>query len=262
MIRFLALVLLVAFPASAQDKKVKILLIGKDRDHPPKTHEYMAECELLAKCLRQTPGVEAVVSNGWPKDAAALADVKAIVLYTAMGGEVLFGGPGRDQALDLLEKGAGLAAIHWATGGIEGEQGGLLLQNLGGWFHPKDSQYLVRESTLVRAAPDHPVCRGIADFKLKDEFYIKLRFHKDAKPVFKAKIDNEDHTVGWVYERGGAGRSFGTVIGHFHENFGNEAFRRAIVNGILWAARVEVPKGGAPVKAEPKDLELPPDTRK
>jgi type 1 glutamine amidotransferase len=260
--------LLLALPSAAgarpriQGRKAKILLIGKDRDHPPKTHEYMAVCELLAKCLRQTAGVEAAVSNGWPKDPETLKDVRTIVLYTAMGGDVLFGGPNRDAATDLMEKGTGLVALHWATGGTEGSIGGLLQQNLGGWFHPTESKYLVQETTMARAAPDHPVCRGLSDFKLKDEFYIKLRFEAGAKPVFKAKIDSVDHTVGWVFERGGNGRSFGTVIGHFHENFGNEAFRRAIVNGILWAAHLEVPKGGAPVKLEPKDLELPPDARK
>ena len=48
------------------EEKSKIVLIGHDRDHPFGTHEYMADCRLLAKCLEQTPGVEAVVSNGWP----------------------------------------------------------------------------------------------------------------------------------------------------------------------------------------------------
>ena len=37
--------------------------IGKDLDHPRNTHTYMSDCTLLAKCLRQTEGVETVVSN-------------------------------------------------------------------------------------------------------------------------------------------------------------------------------------------------------
>ena len=35
----------------AADKKAKILLIGKDLDHPRNTHTYMSDCTLLAKCL-------------------------------------------------------------------------------------------------------------------------------------------------------------------------------------------------------------------
>src|SRR5438876_3153565 len=42
---------------SGGQAKTRILLIGKDRDHAFSHHEYMADCEILAKCLRQTPGV-------------------------------------------------------------------------------------------------------------------------------------------------------------------------------------------------------------
>src|SRR5438309_7713796 len=82
----------------AADKKTKILLIGKDLDHPRNTHTYLSDCELLGKCLRQTEGVETVVSNGWPKDPEVLKDVKALVLHTRLGGTVLFRGPQRQQA--------------------------------------------------------------------------------------------------------------------------------------------------------------------
>src|SRR5947199_7928770 len=49
------------------DKKTKILLIGKDPDHPYGTHMYLHTCGVLGKCLELTPGVQTAVSNGWPK---------------------------------------------------------------------------------------------------------------------------------------------------------------------------------------------------
>jgi hypothetical protein len=253
--------LLLALPA-AQDPKTRILFIGKARDHAATTHEYMADCELLATCVRQTPGVEAVVTDGWPKDPAILKDVKCIVLDTQFGGDVLFKGPQKDAALDLFKKGAGLVAIHWATGAAEGEPGELQLKTLGGWFNVKFSQYHVRESVLKRAAPDHPISRGWEDFKLREEYYIKLKHLPEAKPIMTAEVNGEVYTIGWAYERPDGGRSFGTVEGHFHDNFANDSFRRGIVNGILWAAKLEVPKDGAPCAITPKDMELPPDTRK
>src|SRR5271168_3792424 len=108
----------------AEVKKTKILLIGKDLDHARNTHTYISDCELLAKCLRQTPGVETVVSNGWPKDPEVLNDVKALVLHTRLGGTVLFRGPQRRQAEEMMRKGVGITAIHWGTGAetSEGEQ--------------------------------------------------------------------------------------------------------------------------------------------
>src|SRR5437868_10111771 len=126
--RRLLLVLVTWFLAStalfAADKKTKILLIGKDLDHARNTHTYISDCELLAKCLRQTDGVETVVSNGWPKDPEVLKDVKAIVLHTRLGGTVLFRGPQHRQAEEMLKKGVGITAIHWGTGAEtpEGEQ--------------------------------------------------------------------------------------------------------------------------------------------
>src|SRR6516162_10049619 len=91
--------------------KTKILLIGKDLDHPRNTHTYMSDCELLAKCLHQTDGVETVVSNGWPKDPEVLKDVKAIVLHNRLGGTMLFRGPHRRQAEELIKNGVGITAI-------------------------------------------------------------------------------------------------------------------------------------------------------
>ncbi len=86
----------VAAAADPPVAKTKILLIGHDKDeHPFETHEYMSVCTLLAKCLRQTPGVETVISNRWPQNTADAADVDAIVLYLPWGSNILFDGPQR-----------------------------------------------------------------------------------------------------------------------------------------------------------------------
>ncbi len=247
----------------AAEEPTKVLLIGKDRDHPFQTHEYMADCELLAKCLRQTKGVEAVVSNGWPKDANLLKDVKAIVLHTANGGDELLAAPHRRQAEELLKNGVGLTAIHWSTGASKGV-GESYLNTLGGWFNTEFSRLAVEKAKVSPADPNHPVCRGWKDYDLREEFYLQLKFAKESKPVITTKIKDAEHVIGWVYERPGpgGGRAFGFVGGHFHANFGEKPFRQALVNGILWTARIDVPEGGAPCQISDKDMELPPDTRK
>ena len=249
---------------SAGNPPTRILLIGKDRDHPFQTHEYMSDCELLAKCLRQTKGVEAVVSNGWPKDPAMVKDVKAIVLHTSNGGNVLFNNPLiRKEVDDLVAKGVGITAIHWSTG-ADDKAGAAWLTTSGAWFNSASfSKLHIGTERLLQADPAHPICRGWKEFDLRDEYYLKLAFHPDAKPVLKVEINKVPHTVGWVLERPKTkGRSFGFVCGHFHANFGEQPFRRAIVNGILWTAHLDVPAEGAPVEITPQDMELPPDTRK
>ena len=45
-------------------------------------HEYFAGCALLAKMLKQTPGVAPVMArDGWPKKPETLAGAKAVVLF-------------------------------------------------------------------------------------------------------------------------------------------------------------------------------------
>ncbi|GIW79585.1 MAG: hypothetical protein KatS3mg105_1392 [Gemmatales bacterium] len=247
---------------SAHAEKTKILLIGKDRDHPFRTHEYMAGCNILGKCLQQTADIETIVSNGWPKDANILEGVDAIVLYTRRGGDVLLASPARKQVEQLLKKGVGLTAIHWSTGASK-QVGEDWLNVLGGWFDRGIGSRLNTTTTLlIRADPNHPVCRGWTNYNLRDEYYLDLRFHEKIHPVIQVKLDGKTHTVGWVFERPDGGRSFGFVCGHFHANFGEPAFRRAIVNGILWTAHRQVPAGGSPVKITAKDLELPPPEKK
>lgn len=250
----------------AADRKAKVLLIGKDLDHASSTHTYMSDCELLARCLRQTDGVEAVVSNGWPKDPAVLKDVTAIVLETRLGGTVLFRGPQRRQVRDMLKRGVGITAIHWGTG-AETPEGGPWLQTMGAWFNAEGdgfSSYLVQTSRVQQTDARHPISRGWSDFDLREEYYFKLCFLPQARPLMSTVIEGKSYPIGWVYERrnSNGGRSFGFVGGHFHNNFGIKAFRQAVVNGILWTAHIDIPQNGAPIAITSKDMELPPEPKK
>jgi type 1 glutamine amidotransferase len=243
-------------PASA-----KIVLIPTKQDHPPATHMYEFECQLLAKCLNQTRGVQAVVSPDfdWPKDPAVLKDVKSIVYYSRPAGDILLDPSRRDEVRMLLKSGVGLACIHWATA-AEKEHGEEWLQTLGGWFHFAHSGLAVEKQKLVQAQKDHPVCRGWKEYLLRDEFYLNLKFHERAQPILKVTVAGKEQVVGWTLERDGAngGRSFGTTLGHFHDNFAIDEFRRMLANGILWTAHVDVPKEGAPIVVKDEDLVLPP----
>jgi type 1 glutamine amidotransferase len=267
----LAVWLLACAGARAADGKTKVLLLGKDRDHPYTEHEYMTDCELLARCLRQTPGVEAVVSNGWPRDPAVLKGVTAIALYTRKGGNIFFASPARRQVEELLKQGVGLTVIHWSTGADRGPQAEPWLRAVGGWFdyHGKqarvrgNSRYTVTTAKVHRADPSHPVCRGWKDYTLREEYYLDMVFRPDIKPVITVTVKGKDYPWAWVYERPGGkgGRTFGFLGGHFHASFGEKPFRQAIINGILWTARRDVPGGGAPCRITARDMELPPDMR-
>ena len=123
---YLLLVLFCAatFPATAPTTaratepggEKKILLIGHQLDHAWGTHMYLPTCQMLAKCLMQTPGVNAIVSDGWPKEKGMLEGIDALVLYSSPGGEILLDGAQAGEVDRLMKQGVGLVCIHWATG--------------------------------------------------------------------------------------------------------------------------------------------------
>jgi type 1 glutamine amidotransferase len=236
---------------NSPDAKIKVVLIGHQPDHPPGTHLYLDECELLAKCLRQTPNVEAIVSDRWPTDPAVLENVSGIVLYSSPGAEIVLQGEHRAQFEELMKKGVGLVALHWATGVGDKDNQALAdryLSCMGGLFSFAFSGLDVSQSRVEQVDAAHPICRGWKDFDLLDEYYLDLKFLPEAKPILRVQVKGKPQTVGWAYERpdSNGGRSYGNTLGHFHELFERESFRRMLVNGILWTVRLDVPPEGAP----------------
>ena len=59
----------------------------------------------------------------------------------------------------------------------------------------------------------------------------------------------------WAVERPDGGRGFGFTGGHFHDNWANDDFRKAVLNALVWVAKVEVPPGGIESKVAKEDLE-------
>src|SRR5215468_8849491 len=69
----------------AADKKI-VFVAGRP-SHGPGDHEHRAGCLLLAKCLKDAPGVTSVVySNGWPSEVSAFDGAATIIIY-ADGGD-------------------------------------------------------------------------------------------------------------------------------------------------------------------------------
>jgi type 1 glutamine amidotransferase len=121
----------------------------------------------------------------------------------------------------------------------------------------------------IKSLPDHPITRGVKPFAVKDEWYYNMRFRpdmKDVTPILVAKPDDEtrqgktsaprgpyphivaaagrEEILAWAVERPDGGRGFGFTGAHFHKNWGNDDFRKLVLNALLWVAKAEVPKDG------------------
>ena len=58
----------------------------------------------------------------------------------------------------------------------------------------------------------------------------------------------EPQHVAWARQRPDGGRGFGFSGGHFHWNWGNNNFRKLVLNAIVWTAQGDVPSEGVPSK--------------
>lgn len=261
----LLLLLTFALGACSAPPAKRIVLIWTPPDHPYASHMYESECRLLAQCLNQSPGVNAVVSPDpeWPKDPALLDHAAAIVFYSRYAGDIVLSDAHRAQFDQLMHSGAGFCAIHWATKANDPKLVPPYIDILGGAFHELPGWGLKTDTRpIIQNDPNHPISRGWTPFDLHEEWYLGTKLHDHAHALISVRIDDRDQVLAWAFDRApavGAGRSFGATLGHFHENFTLEPFRRAIVNGILWSAHAEIPASGAPVALSAADMQLPPD---
>jgi len=149
--------------------------------------------------------------------------------------------------VELLKTGIGVVSLHhnmgahadWAEypkiiGGkfvlkpceIDGKKYGQ-----SGW---KDGQ----DHNVTVADKDHPITKGVQDFKIKDEAYNKYYVAPDVKVLLKTDAKLNDPDIAWVHEYAKS-RVFYFMLGHDHIAWDTPAYKQILTNGIKWAAGKE-----------------------
>jgi type 1 glutamine amidotransferase len=263
----------------ADDKKI-VFIAGKP-SHGPGEHEHRAGLLLFQKCLADFPGVQVeVCSNGWPADDAVFTGAAAVVIYSDGGdGHPALQGDHLKTLGALMDKGVGLACIHYAVEPTQEKGQKEFLNWIGGCFEINRSVNPVWEADF-KSLPEHPITRGVKPFEIKDEWYFNMRFQDGMKgvtpilmavptpdtmrrpdgphegnPAIREAVKRSDPQImAWAYERPDGGRGFGFTGGHYHHNWGNDNSRKLVLNAILWVAKVEVPADGVASAVTAADL--------
>lgn len=247
----------------------KVVLIAGTPSNKPGQHEYFAGCALLMDWLKAIPGVAPVmVAEGWPKNEDVLKDARCVLLFMDGGDKLSFLEPARWARMQaLVDAGTGLVMLHqgidcppekaadfknWFGAAFQGDIG-----CRGHWD--------VKFETL----PDHLITRGLTPFELpKDGWLYNLHFaEKGVTPVLACAMpdssrktdDAKAHagraeTVAWAYERPNGGRSFGFTGCDLHANWAEANQRKLLLNGILWSAKMDIPKDGWSSTVTPEAL--------
>ena len=262
----------------AADKE--ILLIAGVPSHGPREHEFRAGCLLLGDCLNKLPGVHATVaSNGWPQDVSVFDNADAVFVYCDGGDGHPAIRPERIKLLDrLAAKGVGIGMAHYAVEVPHGMPGLAMLRWTGGYY---ETYWSVNPTWKARfdTLPNHAVTKGVKPFAIEDEWYYHMLFApymQGVTPILTAvptpnTVGGDDAHGGnpwaraaaakgdpqhvmWVQDRANGGRGFGFTGGHYHKNWGNDDFRKLVLNAILWSAHAEIPDDGVPSSVTPDDL--------
>lgn len=253
---------------SPDPKLAKVVLIAGSVSNKAGQHEYFAGCALMMEWLKKNPGVWPVMAaEGWPKDEKIFDGAKAVVVYADGGAKLSFLEPSRWAKIkSLMDAGTGLVMLHQAVE-VPAAQSEELKSWLGAVWQP-DIGSRGHWDMEFSEFPKHAVMRGVAPFAAPlDGWLFNLHFAPGAVPLVTGQVpdkarstaDAKSHAgrpevVAWAFERPNGGRSFAFTGCDLHKNWLVESQRRLVTNGILWAAKVEVPESGAAVSMTPDQL--------
>ena len=268
----LALLLGTAGPAAAQ----KVLFLAGPRDHGfPGRHEYERDLRTLAQSLEAATNLSGVMTEvrlgRLPPDPALLDGVAAIVIDSSSDRAAdethpLFppnpstNGRGYDDATAAWLKSVderiatqkiGVVIFHYANWVENWRAREYVLDWTGGlWVqigskNPQDDWKMTLENRR------HPILRGVKPWTYRDEIFCRFLLPDDKRRtnlILATPTQDKFHVgpqiAAWAYQRDDGGRGF--VFGglDFRDNLARDDYRKFLLNGIAWAAHVEIPKGG------------------
>ena len=254
----------------------KIVFLAGPKDHGwTGRHEYEKDLRVLAASFEQSsnlPGVKTVVHVGRaPRNLDEYRDASAIVIESSSDRSEkethpLFppdpttNGRGYDEEttaflkdLDALirEKQIGVVILHYANWAENWAARGYHLAWTGGLWVQMSSRNPVDQWAMTLEAPEHPVLRGVKPWTYRDEIFCRFHLPNDKRRTnlllgtpTEDKLGIGPQITSWAYQRDDGGRGFVYGGVDWNENMNLEDYRRFLLNGIAWAARIEVPAGG------------------
>jgi type 1 glutamine amidotransferase len=229
----------------AMSKIRTLLLTGANN------HDWKTSAPFCARLLQTSGKFEVTVTED---PSAALECAEAVGTYELLFSD--YNGPAWSEAAQAnfetaVSGGTGLVILHAADNAFPGwveyeSMVGLLWRE--GTGHGSFHEFPV---TIVDR--EHPVTRGMDDFRQWDELYHRLVHMHDVPLHVLATAYSDPATGGtgndepmMVATQYGAGRVFHMVMGHVWPGnpdmraFEGESFQKALLRGCEWAARGEV----------------------
>lgn len=254
----------------------KILFLAGPRDHgAPGRHEYERDLRTLARSMEQATNLRGVTTQlivgALPRDLAPVRDAAAIVidsssdradneLHPLFPPNPTTNGRGYDpettaylEALDDLikEKKIGVVILHYASWAENWRAREYYLNWTGGLWVQIASKNPTDEWSMTLENRRHPILSGVKPWQYRDEIFCRYFLSDDKRRTNLLLASPKEDKAGigpqiasWAWQRDDGGRGF--VFGglDFRDNLARDNYRRFLLNGIAWAARLDIPRGG------------------
>jgi type 1 glutamine amidotransferase len=276
LIGLLAAILFGTTAVAADAAPTKILFLAGPRDHgAPGRHEYERDLRTLAQSLEQAGNLKGVTTQlivgKMPRDLSLLDGVAAIVIDSSSDraenethplfppdpttNHRAYDAETADWLKAVNERinrdRIGVVILHYATWAENTTARAYHMSWVGGLWVQGASKNPVDEWSMRPQNKRHPILRGVKPWTYRDEVFCRFLIPSDQRRIDLILATPKEDKLGigpqiasWAYQRDDGGRGF--VFGglDFRDNLARAEYRRFLLNGIAWAARLEIPKGG------------------
>lgn len=224
--------------AIATAQKVKVLVVtGFD----VASHQWQESTKLVQAILEETGQFD--VAIGTDKEVFAspsIGDYNVIVLSYGFWEEADPSEKAKAGLLNYVKQGGNLVALHFACSSFQDwDEYGVLLGRV--WKKGVGGHGPYGQFTVNINKAEHPITKGLVDFKTEDELYAKLTGDTEIEVLASAYSDWSKQVEPIVFvKRYGKGRVVQNVLGHGLDSKQNASYQKLLCRGVEWAATGKV----------------------
>jgi type 1 glutamine amidotransferase len=219
-------------------EKVKVLIVtGFD----VAAHKWEESAKFNQAILQESDRFDVTISADKNIFASPkLSDYDVLVLNFGFWNEPDPSEAGKAGLINYVKGGGNVVALHFACSAFQKwQEFGDMLGRV--WVKGVGGHGPYGEFTVKIKDTDHPVTKGLKDFKTEDELYAKLSGDQEIQVLATADSEWSGKTEPIVFVRSyGKGRVLQNVLGHGNDSKQSPAYKQLLRRGVEWAATGKV----------------------
>ena len=205
------------------------------------SHKWQESTRLVQSVLQETGRFDPTISEDKEVFASpSLTDYEVVVLSYGFWNEADPSEKAKAGLLNYVKNGGNVVALHFASSSFQGwDEYAVLLGRV--WKNGVGGHGPYGEFTVNIKSKEHPITKGLSDFKTEDELYAKLTGDAEIEVLATAHSDWSGKVEPLVFvKKYGKGRVVQNVLGHGIDSKQNPSYQKLLCRGVEWAATGKV----------------------